>query len=75
MSSWRGSNYKDGVYVAAGDLDGDGISEIITGPGSGPQNPSWVKVFKSDGTEITGFLAYPDETKYGVKVSVGNVGE
>jgi hypothetical protein len=71
----KGENYRYGVYVAAGDLDGDGIAEIITGPGSGPQNPPWVKVFKSDGTEITGFLAYPDETKYGVKVSVGNVGE
>lgn len=71
----KGEIYRYGVHVVAGDLDGDGIAEIITGLGPGSQNPSWVKAFKSDGTEITGFLAYPDEIRYGVKVSVGNVGE
>ena len=42
--------------------------------GPGPQNPSWVKVFRYDGAEIYSFISYPDSVKYGVKVSKGNVG-
>ena len=61
-----------GVSVAAGDLNGDNLDEIITGLGPGPQNAAQVKVFRSDGTEIGNFTAYTDE--YGVKVSAGRVG-
>jgi hypothetical protein len=64
-----------GVNVAAVDVDNDGVDEIITGLGPGPQNPAWVKIFKADGTEITGFLAYPDKTKYGVRVLRARPGE
>ncbi|MFA4828325.1 MAG: CARDB domain-containing protein [Thermodesulfovibrionales bacterium] len=63
-----------GVFVSAADMDGDGIDEIITGLGPGPQNPSWVKVFRYDGSEIYSFISYPDSVKYGVNVSKGNVG-
>jgi hypothetical protein len=64
-----------GVNVTAVDMDNDGVDEIITGLGPGPQNPAWVKIFKADGTEITGFLAYPEQTKYGVKVYRARPGE
>jgi len=67
--------YGYGVTVASVDIDGDSIDEIVTGLGFGPQNPLWVKVFKADGTEIAGFLAYPENIKYGVKVTAGNISD
>ena len=64
-----------GVYVSAADLDGDGKAEIITGPGPGPKNKSAVRIFRGDGTLMEEFQAYPDNVKYGVRVSGGGVGE
>jgi uncharacterized repeat protein (TIGR01451 family) len=62
-----------GVLVAAGDVTGDGIAEIITGagPGSGPQ----VRVWSLSGglREIAGFLAYDPRFSGGVSVAAGDV--
>jgi len=64
------------VHVAAADMEMDGISEIITGMGPGPLNEGWVRIFESDGTPIgNGFLGYPQNMKFGVRVSSGNIGE
>jgi DNA-binding beta-propeller fold protein YncE len=65
------AKYGYGVNVASIDIDGDGVAEIVTGLGSAPQNPAWVKVFKSDGSEVASFLAYPNKTKYGVRLFLG----
>ena len=68
------SHYRYGVYVAAGDIDEDGISEIIAGTGPDPKNNGWVRIFIGDGTPMgNGFLAYPEEIKYGVRLSGINV--
>jgi hypothetical protein len=65
-----------GVFVTVGDVEMDGIFEIITGMGPGPQNEGWVRIFRGDGTPFgNGFLAYPEEMKFGVRVSSGNIGE
>jgi hypothetical protein len=65
-----------GVYVAAGDMEMDGVSEIITGMGPAPLNEGWVRIFRGDGTPVgNGFLAYPQSVKFGVRVSAGNIGE
>jgi hypothetical protein len=61
----------DGVDVAAGDLDGDGRSEIVVGAGTGGE----VRVFDANGTLRTGFTAYSPAPDYtgGVRVAVGDV--
>lgn len=63
--------FKGGVDVAAGDVDGDGTNEIITGagPGGGPH----VKVFDTDGSAIGGFFAYDSKGRTGIKVTAGDV--
>ena len=70
------NDYRFGVNVAARDLDGDGVAEIITGLGPSPFHESWVRVFSGDGTLLSdGFLAFPEAMKFGVKGSLGNVGK
>lgn len=67
--------YGYGVNVATVDVDNDGIEEIVAGLGAGPKNPSWVKIFKLDGTEVASFIVYPDNNGYGVRVYKGRPGE
>ena len=65
------TTFKGGVNVAAGDVDGDGKSEIITGAGAG--GGPHVRIFRQDGTPIGGFMAYPTTFKGGVNVAAGDV--
>ena len=68
------ANYRNGVRVATGDLNGDGIPEIITAPGL--LHSPLVKVFSllsSADTPVTSFPAYADSFRYGVQVAVGDV--
>ncbi|MBT3539003.1 hypothetical protein HOF40_05095 [Candidatus Parcubacteria bacterium] len=60
FESW----FTGGVYVAAGDVDGDGIDEVVTGKGVGGK--PLVKIF-----DITGKLKYPEFSAYS---SFGNPG-
>ncbi len=62
------AGFRGGVNVAAGDLDGDGKAEIITG--AGPGGSPHVRVFKADGTPIASFFPYAKEFKGGVYVAV-----
>jgi len=62
-----------GLNIAAGDLDSDGIAEIVAGLGPSPYNYSTVKIFKTDGTMTNIFDAF-DGTRYGSYVSVGDLG-
>jgi Peptidase family M23/FG-GAP-like repeat len=65
------TDFRGGVDVAAGDVDGDGIDEIITGagPGGGPH----VRVFKTDGTNVASFFAYDARFSGGVRVAAADV--
>jgi len=65
------SAFRGGVNVAAGDLNGDGIDEIITGPGTGggPQ----IRVFNKDGKISADFFAFEDADRRGVDVSAADV--
>jgi len=65
-------NFRGGVNVAAGDVNGDGIDEIVTGSGfgGGPQ----VRMFKGDGSLEGQFFAYDENFRGGVRVAIANLG-
>lgn len=66
--------FSGGVFVASGDVDGDGRDDIITGAGPGAAG-GHVKVFSgASGAEIRSFLAVDDPSfAGGVRVAVGDV--
>ena len=63
--------FTGGVQVAAGDVTGDGIAEIIsgTGPGGGPQ----VAVFTPAGRQVMSFFAYDEDFRNGVNVGAADL--
>jgi hypothetical protein len=82
---WSGNDYNEvegrfvyrtsftgGVYVAVGDLDGDGFDEIVTAPGAG--GAPLVKVFDGEtGRLVSSFMAFSSSFTGGVRVAVGDV--
>ena len=66
-----GNGYRGGVYVAAGDVDGDGKADIIVAPGAG--SSGLVKVFSgADGSLHSSFLAF-GRGAGGVRVAAGDI--
>lgn len=66
--------FKGGIYVASGDIDGDGRDDIVVaaGRGGGPH----VRVFSGmTGGKIRDFFAYDDDFRGGVTIAVGDVNE
>jgi len=64
-------DFRGGVTVAVGDVDGNGTEEVITGPG--PGMAPIVKVFSMRGELIREFLVYAQHFQGGVNVGVGDV--
>ena len=65
-------NFTGGVRVAVGDVNGDGVADIITGPG--PGMGSRVNVFDGvTGDRIRSFLAFTGFYRGGVFVAAGDV--
>lgn len=62
-------DYTCGANVAASDLDGDGKTEIITGPGVG--GGPHVRAFNIDGKPRLGLFAYDEGFRGGTDVAVG----
>jgi hypothetical protein len=59
--------FTGGVFVAAGDLDGDGRAEILTGPG--PGRVADIRAFDADGTGRFSFAAYDPAFQGGVRLA------
>lgn len=65
------SGFRGGTDVATGDVNGDGVDEIITGagPGGGPH----IKVFNKNGTQLYSFFAYDERMRSGTRVAAGDL--
>jgi parallel beta-helix repeat protein len=64
--------FTGGVYVATGDINGDGVDDIITGAGIG--GGPLVRAFDGvTGAQILNFFAYDPSVRGGVSVAVGDV--
>lgn len=63
--------FSGGVDVALGDVDGDGIEEIITAPGPG-RTPE-VRVYDNSGTLVRSFMAYDQRFTGGLHVAAGDL--
>jgi len=69
--------FRQGIFVAAGDLTGDGVAEVVTSAdaGGGPH----VRLLRYDAAVVGGlagvseFMAYDPGFRGGVRVAVGNV--
>ncbi len=63
--------FRGGVELATGDVDSDGLPEIITVPMSagGPQ----VRVFDYDGSVVTQFTAFPEWIRGGYQLAISDV--
>ena len=61
----------NGVYVASGDMDGDGKNDVVVGAGQGASSPQ-ISVFEMDGKLKKSFNAFAPGFKGGVRVGVGD---
>ncbi len=65
-------NFRGGVRVAGGDVNGDGFGDIITGAGVG--GGPHVRVFNASNLSVlTEFLAFDEDYRDGIYVSAGDV--
>jgi len=77
ISYFAYGTHRFGVTVACGDVDGDGMAEIVTAPGPSPTFAAHIRGWAFDGASISempglSFLAWPaGEAQYGATVWAG----
>ena len=65
-----GDDFRGGVSVAYGDIDGDGQAEIVTGAGAG--GGPHIRAFEENGQEIANFFPFHESFRGGIKVATGD---
>ena len=66
--------YGYGLNVATGDIDGDGITEVMCGPGPDPLAPPRIRGYELNGDLVLGTNVYAyGVDKYGVNVACGDI--
>ncbi|MDP1907195.1 MAG: hypothetical protein Q8K85_02755, partial [Hyphomicrobium sp.] len=79
VSTLPSGNFRNGIHVAAGDIDGDGFDEVITaaGPGGGPHVRTFTFSDPSNGPATllgsSGFYAFDQGFGGGVTVGAGDL--
>lgn len=63
--------FRGGVYVAMGDVDGDKVQDIVTGPGFG--GGPHVRVWNAKAEVKSQFFAFDSKKSGGARVSVGDI--
>ncbi|MGK2956856.1 MAG: hypothetical protein ACSLFB_00320 [Acidimicrobiales bacterium] len=63
--------FRGGVHVASGDINGDGVDEIITGAGAG--GGPHIRIFSGGGEDLGGFFAFDPAFNGGVTVATADV--
>ncbi|MBI3115179.1 MAG: L,D-transpeptidase family protein [Candidatus Kerfeldbacteria bacterium] len=64
--------YRGGVDVATGDIDGDGVEEIVTAAGF--ESSGHIRAFEGDGREtVTSVFPFGTSGQFGARVAVGDV--
>jgi membrane protease YdiL (CAAX protease family) len=61
-----------GVNLAAGDVNGDGVDEIIAARGPWHNNDTLITVLSGSGRQLTRFVAFPHK-KYGANIAAGDL--
>jgi hypothetical protein len=74
QASWNAypAAFKGGARVAIGDVDADGLREVVTG--AGPTGGPQIRVFRTDGiVKVNGFFAFDKRERGGVSIAIGDV--
>jgi hypothetical protein len=64
-------NFRGGVSLAVGDINGNGQKEIITAPG--PGGSAEIKIFNKEGGFMKSFQAYDQAPKSGLRVTIDDL--
>jgi hypothetical protein len=70
IEPFKDLGYEKGATVVMGDVDGDGLDELVAGAGPDEHNDPVIRIFESDGS-YAGVTMKPMNGKYGLNVGLG----